>query len=508
MPASLDSLEHDYLQKASVPLDDAYSVPDSFERKHVPVGPNHQATMPVCEGRRTKVAELTGTYDVDANEERMMGITVIPMPDLSVHSCASPKDVGRIDCVCLDQASIRCVQKHVREERINLLQSLGRETFMNLGFDNMGEEVSLKWTKEEEDLFHEIVDTYRASLGRNFWVRLSAAFPSRTKKEIVSFYYNVIMLRIRAAQNRSRFNIDSDDDECPTSMKVGYYGHEASDDDDSDIESNDDKDFPARSQGNNCDDDGEDGKGDSGTDSDWIYIGNIGNNESDDKGNSADLKSQMESLFEPVQQVKETVVGMPVGLGVDDVECPTSRNVGFYGHEASDDDDSDFESNGKDFPVRIQGNNYDDDGEDGNGDSGTDSHIIYMGNNADLEPPVVSLLDPFQQNKEILGMPVGLGVEDESLPPFDHVDASPALQACGFRCDQSPLLIQSPPLIPGIYDFSCDTMERIYFSGSRDSSDWSPGYPTGPASHVDFSATSNSIEGFLYQATPDEKTKN
>ena len=39
-------------------------------------------------------------------------------------------------------------------------------------------------------------------------------FPSRTKKDIVSYYFNVFMLKVRAEQNRlDPRNIDSDDDE-------------------------------------------------------------------------------------------------------------------------------------------------------------------------------------------------------------------------------------------------------------------------------------------------------
>lgn len=413
--ASLDSFEFDFPQKASVPLDDAYSVPNSFPRRQVPVGPNHQATIPVWKGRGNGISGSTGTYNVYGYEEKLMGTAVISMPNPSFYSCESDGDEeGRTECNCVDKDSIRCVQQHVREAREKLMKTVGNETFVNLGFGHMGEEVALKWSEEEEDLFHEIVYTNPATLGRNFWKQLSAAFPSRTKKEIVSYYYNVFILRRRAAQNRSRFlNIDSDDDECPPSNNVGFYGFEVSEEDDSAIESPDDQDVHVGNQVNYSDDDGEDDNSDNGTDGDITGISGY------HQGNSTDSSSQVESLSEPVQQVNETL-GISIGSGVQDDSCTS-------------------------FECQIN--------------------------------------------------------MDESFPSCGHEDASSALQASGFKCDQSPLM-------PGILDFSSDTMERVYFSEPCDAKDWYPGYSTGLASDIDFSATSKLIEEFLGQVTPDRRTKN
>ncbi|KAI4326598.1 hypothetical protein MLD38_031894 [Melastoma candidum] len=78
----------------------------------------------------------------------------------------------------------------------------------------MGEPVAEKWTEEEENLFHEVIFSNPSSMGRKFWNGLSHAFPSRTKAEIVSYYFNVFMLRKRAEQNRfDPMNVDSDNDE-------------------------------------------------------------------------------------------------------------------------------------------------------------------------------------------------------------------------------------------------------------------------------------------------------
>ncbi|KAA8541009.1 hypothetical protein F0562_024853 [Nyssa sinensis] len=86
----------------------------------------------------------------------------------------------------------------------------------------MGEVVVENWSAEEEHLFHEVVFSNPASLKKNFWDHLSMAFPFRTIKEIVSYYFNVFMLRKRAEQNRcDPMNIDSDNDEWQWSDDSG-----------------------------------------------------------------------------------------------------------------------------------------------------------------------------------------------------------------------------------------------------------------------------------------------
>lgn len=100
------------------------------------------------------------------------------------------------------------------EARQRLRETLGQDMFEKLGFCDMGEEVADKWSEDEEHAFDEVVLSYPASLDKNFWDHLSGIFPSRTKKDLVSYYFNVFMLRKRAEQNRfDPLNIDSDNDE-------------------------------------------------------------------------------------------------------------------------------------------------------------------------------------------------------------------------------------------------------------------------------------------------------
>ncbi|KAK9271891.1 hypothetical protein L1049_002256 [Liquidambar formosana] len=237
--------------RAFVQSDEIYSsLLDYPPRKLVSVGPDYQAYVPEWGLKGSKnfsdslgkpdlhVASSkssgSGLMDDDVNEERLMGTCVIPMPDLDMSAYSHSKSGEiRSDCSCLDEGSIRCVRQHVMEAREKLKENLGPKLFEELGFCDMGEEVAEKWNEEEEQAFYEVVLSNPASLGKNFWDHLSAVFPSRTKKDLVSYYFNVYMLRKRAEQNRfDLLNVDSDNDEWHIT-ELGV----AEEDDDSVVES-------------------------------------------------------------------------------------------------------------------------------------------------------------------------------------------------------------------------------------------------------------------------------
>ncbi|KAI4329649.1 hypothetical protein MLD38_028011 [Melastoma candidum] len=219
--------------------EDIYSVLlECPPHKKVPIGPLYQADIPPLKGVGSDSNSVIspGTSE-DAirddceGEELLAGTSIIPL-----RSAASPEEVviklghGRTDCSCLDEGSIRCVRQHVSEARDKLKILLGLQVFEELGFSDMGEPVAEKWTEEEENLFREVVFSNPFSMGRKFWNGLSHAFPSRTKAEIVSYYFNVFMLRTRAEQNRfDPVNVDSDNDE--------WQANEEEEDEDSIVES-------------------------------------------------------------------------------------------------------------------------------------------------------------------------------------------------------------------------------------------------------------------------------
>ncbi|KAJ9567343.1 hypothetical protein OSB04_003309 [Centaurea solstitialis] len=195
--------------------------------KEVPVGPNYQADIPEWRGYDAQYASQTSqtnTISYYNDELKFMGSCVISMPeDPAIHG-DDTVGKGRSDCYCKNPGSVGCTQQHIKEGMEILKGSIGDEKLAELGFGNMGELVAQKWTEDDEQLFHEVVYSNPVSLGRNFWHHLAEAFPSRTNQEIVSYYFNVFMLRRRAEQNRrDPMNVDSDDDE--------WHGSERSEED-------------------------------------------------------------------------------------------------------------------------------------------------------------------------------------------------------------------------------------------------------------------------------------
>lgn len=127
-------------------------------------------------------------------------------------------------CACLNRGSADCVRFHIAENRTKVKHTLG-PLFYKWKFDHMGEEALVSsWSLDEESEFKSLVIKARQELTdktksrheimSNFWRRASESIPSKTKDVLVSYYFNVFVLRRRSYQNRiNPDNIDSDDDE-------------------------------------------------------------------------------------------------------------------------------------------------------------------------------------------------------------------------------------------------------------------------------------------------------
>ncbi|KAF3444841.1 hypothetical protein FNV43_RR14534 [Rhamnella rubrinervis] len=246
--------DHGHHLRALLQSDEMCSSPVDYPlRKPVSIGPQYQAYVPEWNQQGSNPSNHLVTSDlqpefrimVDTDEEKMMGTCVLSLPDLEVSQNHCIEDGGsKNECSCLDRGSVCCVKQHVLEAREKLRENLGQELFEELGFYEMGEEIARQWTEDEEHTFLEVVLSNPASLGKNFWDHLSLAFPSRTRRDLVSYYFNVFMLRKRGEQNRcDPLNIDSDDDEW---QKVELRIPE--DDEDSVVESPN-EDAPAYYQG-------------------------------------------------------------------------------------------------------------------------------------------------------------------------------------------------------------------------------------------------------------------
>ncbi|PKA50693.1 AT-rich interactive domain-containing protein 2 [Apostasia shenzhenica] len=203
-------LEIDPLEVLRSPLS------DYLHCRLVPIGPSHQAVIPELRSRLAlKNGALSFDLGVDVgSNDKWLGACAVAMPDLSSVVMECQNCCSLRECDCPDEGSMRCARQHIMEARERLKLRLGNEKFFQLGFCEMGEVVSQKWTRDEETLFHKVVLLNPASLGRNFWPVLSRAFRSRSCKELVSYYFNVFILRKRAEQNRfDPLKADSDNDE-------------------------------------------------------------------------------------------------------------------------------------------------------------------------------------------------------------------------------------------------------------------------------------------------------
>ncbi|KAI3713419.1 hypothetical protein L1987_71996 [Smallanthus sonchifolius] len=186
-----------------------------------------------CEDRESEsvnvgaeVPEWTGF--VSESDPKWLGTRMWPPPEDKYGKHEADRVVigkGRqSSCTCLIPGSTECVRFHIAENRTKVKHTLG-QLFYKWKFHHMGEEAALSsWNLEQETEFKSLVIKARQELTdksksrheimSNFWRRASESIPSKTKGVLVSYYFNVFVLRRRSYQNRVMpENIDSDDDE-------------------------------------------------------------------------------------------------------------------------------------------------------------------------------------------------------------------------------------------------------------------------------------------------------
>lgn len=223
---SLHKLELERDMKEQTPEEVYLSAPDievnppvdESPQRHVSLGPLFQADVP----------EWTSV--VSESDPKWLGTRVWPM-DHEQHKSTIETDFvgqGRPElCGCSCPGSVTCVRFHIAEARMKLKLQLG-SVFYKWRFDRMGEEVSLQWTAEEENRFKDMVRSASHSGDKCFWDEVFKWFPMKTRENLVSYYFNVFLVRRRSYQNRvTPKDIDSDDDETEVGSFSEGFGLDA-----------------------------------------------------------------------------------------------------------------------------------------------------------------------------------------------------------------------------------------------------------------------------------------
>lgn len=186
--------------------------------KPVPVGALFQAVVP----------EWTG--NISDSDSKWLGTKSWPSPHGNSNSVSdrNPIGRGRLDsCRCQFPGSVECFRFHIAEARMRLKLELGL-TFYDWRFHHMGEEISLQWTAEEEKRFKELATSSFNNQSQCFWSYSLKWFPLKSKKNLISYYFNVFLLRQRSYQNRVTPNsIDSDDEDVEFGCISGDFGAKA-----------------------------------------------------------------------------------------------------------------------------------------------------------------------------------------------------------------------------------------------------------------------------------------
>ncbi|XP_060213303.1 AT-rich interactive domain-containing protein 2-like [Lycium barbarum] len=188
-------------------------------KKRIPVGPQFQADVPEW---------IEENYETDP---KWLGTQIWPL-DKRVKKRTlidrNPIGKGRKDiCGCQSPGSYDCVKLHIFEKRRKVKIDLG-SAYYQWKFDSMGEEVALSWSREEERKFQDIVKSNPLSEEKSFWKEIFKFFPNKSRESLVSYYFNVFLLRRRSEQNRTNAsNVDSDDDESEYGPRFNCFGRDA-----------------------------------------------------------------------------------------------------------------------------------------------------------------------------------------------------------------------------------------------------------------------------------------
>ncbi|KAF5189696.1 At-rich interactive domain-containing protein 2-like [Thalictrum thalictroides] len=178
---------------------------DGTKRDVIPIGKRFQADIP------NLVNPQSLHYNLDSS--KWLGTKIWPTKSGNMDNEIGK---GRSDssCYCDNPDSTECIQHHIYEERSRIQSEIG-DAFYSWGFDKMGETVSASWTLDDQNRFAKLFKKKTTSTKQSFWSRACKSFPFKCRESMVSYYFNVFVLRNVRRQVRSQSPvIDSDDDEA------------------------------------------------------------------------------------------------------------------------------------------------------------------------------------------------------------------------------------------------------------------------------------------------------
>ncbi|KAF5190668.1 At-rich interactive domain-containing protein, partial [Thalictrum thalictroides] len=184
---------------------------DDFCRFPIPVGPRFQADIP--ERSCKPNCSTDGDANID-NSGKWLGTCIWPIKDRNAETSREFIGKGRpSSCSCNSPGSTQCIKLHIRQSRLQLQHDLG-SAFFDWKFDEMGEEVAKLWTPSEQRSFELLVKNNPTSKNMSFWKPALKLFSSKSRTSIVSYYFNVVVLRRISRQTRLACKVvDTDDDE-------------------------------------------------------------------------------------------------------------------------------------------------------------------------------------------------------------------------------------------------------------------------------------------------------
>ncbi|KAI3434326.1 ELM2 domain-containing protein [Psidium guajava] len=195
----------------------AGSLFDNLGQEEVPLGSEFQAEVPEWSGV---------TFESDS---KWLGTSIWPLKNTQRRSLIEREPIGKgrqDSCGCQVRGSAECVRFHIAEKSKRLNLELG-QAFHIFKFDKMGEEVKHSWTSQEQEKFAAMVRLNPPSQGKCFWDQMFKDLPSKSRVELVSYYFNVfLMLRRRNQNSFTPLNIDSDDDEWEPGSVVRGVAHQ------------------------------------------------------------------------------------------------------------------------------------------------------------------------------------------------------------------------------------------------------------------------------------------